>query len=421
MQTTILPSQPDKKTRQRMELGLAAGLAALVGASVFVFRPGGTTSDAAPNVYPTWAPLAAAAAKVAGPKIIQIDTSVNGGTATIPAGSWALSSNPDVEIRGNGFFDGVASVQSKLVITDGATFPQGSFPGSGVITPTGSTCIGKITSLDVVWSGVGTPPVTLGTGLVAVTANYAAELVLDDVTINATGTTSALIQTAAGAAAAAGLVEMRNGSKLTGGLCIAALGTSTLTLECFDGSSIAANTLGTAAGATIALQVNGGSQAISLSHTGNLGTLTPTFPSKLAALTPNRQSSAALANAGVASPAGPAANPVVTTLTIVKTTTGHYRVKFNLQVATNGASDITLTIQARATGGVFAAVYTLDQTTSAAETATISGEVDFDGTAFPVLPASAAGSTDVSLQVATSAGATITTVAGHGCLIVEEG
>lgn len=416
METSILPSQPDKKTRARIELALAAAAALGLLTNVYVYRPGGTRSG---NVYPAWPALAADAAKVQGPKQIEIDGSFNAGAATIPVGAWAMSSNPDVEIRSSGFFDGVATVQTKLTITDGATFPQTS-AGAGV----DSTCIGKFTGLLVVYAGL-TTPIHLSTGAAKVTGNYGAELVLDDTTVNTQGTTAPLFGTSG---AGAGIISMRNLAAFTvNGLAAMASATSTLTIEAVSGATIPANTLGTDAGATVVVKDYGGAGVCSPFQSANAGTLTFRYPSNLPVMTANRVSSAALVLAGVASPAGPTVNPFFTEIVITKTTKPSsggglalYKVKYSIQVATSAGATVTFTIQARAHAGVYAAVYTMVQTTAAANTLNFSGEVDFDGTAFARLPADASGITDVECAIATSAG-TITTVAGNGTLIVEEG
>jgi hypothetical protein len=89
METSILPSQPDKKTRARLELAMAqsAGLPSSLIAD-YVFQPGGPGGGPA-NVFTTQAPLNAAIAKGRGKRTVLVDTTYSGGAATLAAASWS--------------------------------------------------------------------------------------------------------------------------------------------------------------------------------------------------------------------------------------------------------------------------------------------------------------------------------------------
>lgn len=83
--------------------------------TTFVFRPGGVASG---NVYTSWSNLMTALGSVEGPKVIELDASLDSNNrCDIPAGTWDLGGS--TVLRGLPYPTGGATTPSKVAVADG--------------------------------------------------------------------------------------------------------------------------------------------------------------------------------------------------------------------------------------------------------------------------------------------------------------
>lgn len=92
------------------------------GITQLVFQPGGTAGG---QIFTSWSSLVSAASTIPGRISIFVDATHNGGTATVPAGSWAFT-NTGVEL------DGDMELEPTLKFANGATMSGVTVYGFGV-------------------------------------------------------------------------------------------------------------------------------------------------------------------------------------------------------------------------------------------------------------------------------------------------
>jgi hypothetical protein len=114
----------------------------------FVFRPGGVASG---NVYTSWTTMMTAVAAIAGPKWIQVDSSL--AAANVPAGTWAVDSVTFLGSVGTilnsllTFQQGahisfnILTVDSDLELTSVSTLPVAALPNGAVVNLRGGAII----------------------------------------------------------------------------------------------------------------------------------------------------------------------------------------------------------------------------------------------------------------------------------------
>lgn len=366
-----------------------------VALTVFVFRPGGVTAG---NVFATQPPLDAAIAATQGPVTVEVDDSiVSPAVLTTPTVPWRPVGVENVSLVG-------APSQT------GAGLPQ-------LTTTGGLPAVGVYENLVIAYT---VPILTVPAGLTAFVT------FTDTTTVGPPGV-PLIDSTAAGSSV---VVEVNGFSNLSGPENVAwSAATAFVSFVILSAGIVGDNTLVGPIAKLDPIIIEGGSFD-PWRQTGITGGIIATQAIASAAqLITNRSQQAAVARAGVASPAGQIAGGAVSTnapfagitRAAAANTPPRWRVKVNLEVTTSVAATVTLAITARATGGAnYATQYAVSEANAAAGPLTMSYEIDFDNGAFPTVPFRATdGSTDFGIQVTASAG-TITTVLNHGAFSVEE-